>query len=144
MARPTEWRRSWNANAFTQPDDKLDLLVVQPGATQVPLEGAVVVAGLDLQPDSETPWQPLFQPGESGLWWEQVGFNHQLYDANQGAWMNSSTSGTSQRKAEGMRRNDSGEDMILRVCWQTYAGSATADETSWSVGCAASAVVLLP
>src|SRR5690606_41554380 len=31
MARPTEWRRSFNANAFTQPDDHLDLLSVQPG-----------------------------------------------------------------------------------------------------------------
>lgn len=164
MARPTTWRRSFNANAFTQPDGNLDLLSVQPGetlggtwwsytmkslgtaptATQVPLEGAVVVVGLALQPESETPWQPFFQPAESWLWWEQVGFDHELYDANQGAWMNSSTSGTSQRKAEGMRRNDGAENMTLRVCWQTFAGSATADETAFSVGCAVSALVLLP
>lgn len=164
MARPTTWRRSFNREAFLQDQGSLDLLAVQPGetlgatwwsyamtslgtgatTTSVPMEGALPVVGLILQPESAAAARPLNDPSAEWLWWEQAVFAHVLYDANQGAYVNYAITGANQRKAEGMRRNDLSEDMVLRVCWQTWAGSGGADEVGFSVRVAASALVILP
>lgn len=166
MARPTVWRRSFNVTIGVAQGTggSLDLLTVQPGetlggvwwsytmkslgnapqTTTSPLQDSVSVMGLILQPEQDVPANPLATPGGPWLWWEQVGFEHVLYDPNQGAWFNYARSGIDQRKAKGMRRNEGSGNELLRVCWETYVNSAGTQETQFAVTASASALIILP
>lgn len=159
-----EWRRSFNVNENGQPTNHLDLLALQPGetldsvwwsygmralgngatTTVVPQAGSITLMGLILQPEGEAVAEPFTTLDGPWLWLEEVGFDHVLYDANQGAWMNYATTGRDQRKAKGRRIAPAGGLSWLRISWQTYQGLATFDENAFYVSCAASAAVLLP
>lgn len=164
MARPTTWRRGYGSTSFYGPSGTLDLALVQPGETlggvwwqyqlrsvggvaqniNTPLGNTICMVGLRLDPESVTPPSPLSDPLGDWLWWELATWDHLIVNTIDFAYVHWSNSGNNQRKAQGMRKVDGVENEILRVCWDTIPGDATAAETAFSVTAAASAVVILP
>lgn len=164
MARPTTWRRSFNIGGFTDPTASVDLLVVQPGETlggvwwqyslrsignvpqnvQPPLDNIVPVVGLILVEDGSPQVTPLSGITADWLWWEMVTFNHLLTNNIDFAYMNWSTSGGEQRKAQGMRKNTGSTNQVLRVAYETFEPAAPQPQAAFSFQVACSALIILP
>ena len=164
MARPTTWRRSFNVAGFTDPLASVDLLVVQPGETlgavwwqyslrsignvptnaQPPLDNVVPVVGLILVDSASGQVTPLANITEDWLWWEMATFNHTLVNNIDFAYMNASNTGGDQRKAKGMRKNDSGVNMTLKAAFETYDPVGGQAQAAFSVQVACSALIILP
>ena len=142
----------------------MDLLTVQPnetlGATwwqyslrsignvttndEPPLSNAVVVVGLILVDFESGDVLPLANPGAPWLWWEMATFNHTLVNNIDFAYMNASNTGGDQRKAKGMRKNDSGVNMTLKAAFETYDPVGGQAQAAFSFQVACSALIILP
>lgn len=164
MARETTWRRSFNVAGTPGPEGSLDLLIVQPeetlggtwwqyslrsvGSVQdnatPPLDGCVTVVGLILVDNESGDVLPYDYPFAPWLWWEMVTFDHTLVNSIDFAYMNSSNTGGTQRKAQGMRKNTSGVNQVLRVAYQTFGPTSSANQVQFQFSAAAQAVILLP
>ena len=164
MARPTAWRRSFNVAGFTDPLASVDLVVVQPGETlgavwwqyslrsignvptnaQPPLDNVVPVVGLILVDSESGQVTPLTNLTADWLWWEMATFDHLLTNNIDFAYMNSSNTGGTQRKAKGMRRNDSGSNMTLKAAFETYDPVGGQAQAAFSFQAACSALIILP
>lgn len=164
MARPTAWRRSFNVAGFTDPLASVDLVVVQPGETlgavwwqyslrsignvpaneQPPLDNVVPVVGIILVDADSGQVTPLANITEDWLWWEMATFDHTLVNNIDFAYMNASNTGGTQRKAKGMRRNDSGSNMVLKAAFETYDPIGSQAQAAFSFQAACSALIILP
>lgn len=164
MARPTTWRRSFNVAGFTDPLASVDLLTVQPNETlgavwwqyslrsignvptnaQPPLDNVVPIVGLILVDSASGQVTPLTNLTADWLWWEMATFNHTLVNNIDFAYMNASNTGGDQRKAKGMRKNDSGVDMTLKAAFETYDPIGSQAQASFSFQVACSALIILP
>lgn len=164
MARPTTWRRSFDRTPAFGPDGFRDLVAVQPGETLggvwwsyslksvanvpanavPPLGDAIVAAGLILRDPGVAAPLPLSDAQDDWLWWEQVGFDSAPVNTIDFAYSNVSTSGRDQRKAKGMRRNDTAGILVLGIGFETSRGAATVAETDFLMTCAVSALIILP
>lgn len=164
MARPTTWRRSFDRDPSFAASGWRDLVALQPGETLggvwwsyslksvasvpantlAPLGDAIVCAGLAVYEAGTAPPLPLQDASYDWLWWEQVGFDSVLVNNIDFAYTNISTSGRDQRKAKGMRRNDTAGLMIVGIGWETSQGSAGASEIDFQATCSVSALIILP
>ena len=164
MARPTEWRRSFNVAGFTDPLASVDLLTVQPNETlgavwwqyslrsignvptnaQPPLDNVVPIVGLILVDSASGQVTPLTNITADWLWWEMATFNHTLVNNIDFAYMNASNPGGDQRKAKGMRKNDSGVNMTLKAAFETYDPVGGQAQAAFSFQVACSALIILP
>ena len=164
MARPTEWRRGFDRDPGFGSVGFRDLVALQPGETLggawwsyslksvanvpantlSPLGDAIVCAGLALHPVGVAPPVPLQDANDDWLWWEQVGFDSTLVNNIDFAYSNVSTSGRDQRKAKGMRKNDTEGLLVLGIGWEASQGSAGAAELDFQMTCAVSALIILP
>ena len=142
----------------------MDLLTVQPNETlggtwwqyslrsignvttndEPPLSNAVVVVGLILVDSASGDVLPLANPGAPWLWWEMATFNHTLVNNIDFAYMNASNTGGDQRKAKGMRKNDSGVNMTLKAAFETYDPVGGQAQAAFSFQVACSALIILP
>ena len=159
MARPTTWRRSFNVAGFTDQLGTLDLVVVQPNETlggvwwqyslrsignvptnaQPPLDNVVPIVGLILVDSASGQVTPLANLTADWLWWEMATFDHVMVNNIDFAYMNYSNTGGTQRKAQGMRKNDSGVNMTLKACFEVYdpVGSQATASFSFQAACSA-------
>ena len=164
MARPTTWRRSFNVAGFTDQLGTLDLVVVQPNETlggvwwqyslrsignvptnaQPPLDNVVPIVGLILVDSDSGQVTPLTNLTADWLWWEMATFNHTLVNNIDFAYMNASNTGGDQRKAKGMRKNDSGVNMTLKAAFETYDPVGGQAQAAFSFQVACSALIILP
>ena len=164
MARPTTWRRSFNVAGFTDPLASVDLLVVQPGETlgavwwqyslrsignvptnaQPPLDNVVPIVGLILVDSASGQVTPLANLTADWLWWEMATFDHVMVNNIDFAYMNASNPGGDQRKAKGMRKNDSGVNMTLKAAFETYDPVGGQAQAAFSFQVACSALIILP
>ena len=71
-------------------------------------------------------------------------FDHLLVNNIDFAYMNWSNSGGPQRKAQGMRKNDTGFNMTLKICWEAYSGVDNDEQNQYNVVGACSALIILP
>ena len=164
MARPTTWRRSFNVAGFTDQLGTLDLVVVQPNETlggvwwqyslrsignvptnaQPPLDNVVPIVGLILVDSASGQVTPLANLTADWLWWEMATFDHVMVNNIDFAYMNYSNTGGTQRKAQGMRKNDSGVNMTLKACFEVYDPVGSQAQASFSFQAACSALIIEP
>ena len=164
MARPTTWRRSFNIGSFTDPLGSVELVTVQPNETlgavwwqyslrsignvptnaQPPLDNVVPIVGLILVDSASGQVTPLTNITEDWLWWEMATFDHVLVNNIDFAYMNASNTGGDQRKAKGMRKNDSGVNMTLKAAFETYDPVGGQAQAAFSFQVACSALIILP
>lgn len=164
MARPTTWRRSFNTSGFDSSIGSMDFLIVQPGETlggfwwqyslrsigavptnqTNPLDNVVPVVGMILVDSESGQVTPLANLTADWLWWEMVTFDHLLVNNIDFAYQNTSNTGGTQRKAKGMRRNDSGVNMTLKLGWETFTNFPSEAQNNFTVQAAVSALIILP
>lgn len=140
------------------------MLIVQPGETlggvwwqyslrsigsvptngTKPLDNVVPVVGLILVDSESGQVTPLANLSADWLWWEMATFDHLLVNNIDFAYMNWSNSGGPQRKAQGMRKNDTGFNMTLKICWEAYSGVSNDEQNQYNVVGACSALIILP
>lgn len=164
MARPTTWRRSFNVGGFTDQLGTLDLVVVQPNETlggvwwqyslrsignvpsnlTPPLDNVVPIVGLILVDSESGQVTPLTNITADWLWWEMATFDHVLVNNIDFAYMNYSNTGGTQRKAQGMRKNDSGFNMTLKACFEVYDPLGGQAQAAFSFQAACSALIIEP
>lgn len=164
MARPTSWRRSFNVAGFTDQLGTLDLVVVQPNETlggvwwqyslrsignvpsnnQPPLDNVVPIVGLILVDSASGQVTPLANLTADWLWWEMATFDHVMVNNIDFAYMNYSNTGGTQRKAQGMRKNDSGVNMTLKACFEVYDPVGSQAQAAFSFQAACSALIIEP
>lgn len=167
MARPTTWRRSFNVGPVPgfRADGiaSRDLLTIQPGetlggtwwqyqfsvisapnaTTTVPMDSTVTNIGLIVQPAGEPDVFPLSNPGAEWLWLEKVAWSH-TFVSTTGEFVNTSISGVQQQKAQAMRKNDTVDNMTLKVAYETFAGEAAAPEIEYAFAVSVQALIILP
>ena len=164
MARPTTWRRSFNVGGFIDQLGSLDLVVVQPNETlggvwwqyslrsignvpsnaTPPLDNVVPIVGLILVDSESGQVTPLTNLTADWLWWEMATFDHVLVNNVDFAYMNYSNTGGDQRKAQGMRRNDTGANMTLKACFEVYDPVGGQAQAGFSFQAACSALIIEP
>lgn len=140
------------------------MLIVQPGETlggvwwqyslrsignvptneTKPLDNVVPVVGMILVDSESGRVTPLANLTADWLWWEMATFDHLLTNNIDFAYMNYSNTGGTQRKAQGMRKNDSGANMTLKICWEAYSGVSNDPQNQFNVTAACSALIILP
>lgn len=165
MARPTEWRQSFNYGPVlgTENEAHLDLLVVQPGETlgavwwtyqlqaglfqgvDFPPGDTTTVVGLELVDPSAPPNNPLNPATTGWLWWEQA-----IWDLAQSAstdinWMCLSHGPQQDQKSKAMRKNDTTANHLLRVSIGVdQSGSTTNFAPNVFANVSCRALIILP
>lgn len=164
MARPTEWRRSWNlTQGIDGTSSNMALLGLEAGetlgavwwtykavagpfdsTTYVPAQSLTMV-GLQLYPETGGPLDPLVDAQSEGwLWWEMLTWETTSSASTDLIWLHYAKGPRGNGKAEGMRKADPAGS-VLAVSMRTDAQDATAafvDAIRLEV--AVSALVILP
>lgn len=164
MARPTTWRRSWNlTTGLYDGVSVMDLLVIQPGetlggtwwtyratsgpwaATSYLPQSSTTFMGLILRDDAAPTPDPRADSGADWLWWETVNWDVTSSASTEIYWLYYAWGPRAERKAEGMRKNDTAGNLLLSVITANDPQDGDASFiTNTKFTCSASAVVILP